>query len=985
MKKFRLTLYIVVLLAILIAGGVVGCTQSTSKDAATSIQVEETHVYLAPEGDPSTYIFKPSVFPLETASQEVYYRLLDSKDREFVNISSDGVLQAKKLKTDEEGNNVDITLRVVSAVTPSVYVDVTVTIEIVAVQRIVFNPEKVVVELQSDGVQLKPIFYPSHAITGRNVDYQSDDISIASVDGNGFVTPKKVGQVSIWVKTPVQSAFDNPITGKVTIDVRYSSLNYRMDLTSDKSTLNQIVGSAETISFVLSQLDSSCDPSPTITWYVNTTTINEIGVKDSKILNYTPSTLPAGEYYIRAELRNGTQKAELKSEVLRMYNPLDAISTDVTNGNEDEDGNKSFEVGDIARLLVTYGANKYPPESYRWTINKPDGTVETLDKERTQNGNASNGDLSYALDQSGEYTFTAEAVVKGKLSGVKSTPVTVTVTASAGINTLYNLHVDGVKTDEGYAPILGWDALPYESEFSAEIRLADGNTYAFSSEKDSDAFGYDYFIVPSEVADFTVDFEVRVRDGENRWTEWVSYTANTVTSDKFGYFDTLVGDFNAYIADMEELGKLLDYITVFRPESLLQSGETDIYEFTLYIPFAYDDLPEDVYHLSANDVPSSDNTPSYVNAYKLVVSAMRTYVESTAFRLGLPSTSIRGANTIQIEIKMNKEPQSATSYAEGDEKYVYEDVDFAWDKGSGEERTLAIDGIGRNMTVETSNQLYLAVQYGYKPVPVEGSAAERIYKKARAALYASTDGNDTVVDKARDIYRWIAQNVRYDYKIAATEAENLYLYDSFYLEGVFDDGVAVCDGMAKAYALLLRMEGILAYKVCGQTLDGGGHAWNKFLTADGWVGSDVTWGNAKMTVDENGSAKRIELVAFEYFMMTDADLDETGRLTYGAYPSTAKVVSSAFGEDIGSGYDMITDSDEELIYQVGTYLKSHMGESGEVWMEITVSDEYVASKSDDVSDALAQINTVIGNSAGDGYKATAYSSENRIYVRLVRS
>lgn len=986
MKKFRLTIYLLVLTLLLTAGALIGCTSdggtsSSAKDAATSIQVVETHVYLAPEGDPSTYVLQPTVFPLETASQDVYYRLSDSKDREYLNVSSDGILQAKKLKTDEEGNNVDIMVRVISAVTPSVYVDVTVTIEVVAVERITFSPQTVIVELQSPGVQLTPVFYPSHAITGRNVSYSSDDRNIASVSSSGFVTPRGIGKVAIWVKTPIQEAFGEPVTGVVYVDVRYSELNYRMDLTSSPSTLNQIVGQAEEISFVLNRLNSICDPSPSITWYVNTSTINEVGVKDSKILNYTPSTLPAGEYYIRAVLSNNTQRKELVSDILRMYNPLDVINADIINEESE------FAVGDIAKILVTFGSDKYPPESYRWTINRPDGKTESIDKERAEQNSSLGvvGDLNYAFDMAGVYTITAEAVVKGGLSGVKSSPITVTVGEAPEIVDLYNLYIDGIVTEDGYAPTVNWDSLPYATDYSVEIRVGgeDGTVHSLNSVAQPTSFGANYVIIPSEIADFDIDFEVRVKTSGYAWTDTIKYEAGSITADVYEYFNVLIGDYNAYIANVEELGTLLNYLCVFRPDALKASKSEDTYDFTVYIPFAYEDLPEGVYPVNDSDVPARDEV-AYVNAYDLVLASMRSYAESSAFSLGFPSAEVRGATRIQIRFNTATEPSVITEYDPvADAEHIYSEAEFAGtDSGTGRERELAVDALEREISVTTSNQLYFAIAEGYKPVPVEGSTAERIYDSARNVIYKVTTPEMSATDKALNLYRWLSLNVVYDHKLSADDAvENLDDNEAFYLEGVFDNRLAVCDGIAKAYAMLLRLDGIPAYKVCGTANDGMGHAWNKVLIDGGWVGADVTWSNYGVSIGDD-VVERIELLSYDYFAVTDEDLD-IAHNTYGIYPSAVTSAGNyAYAVSIGQGYDLIVDSDAELEYQVGTYLKKYADENGDVWIGLSISEDYIEENGGVLGGAYGEINNKIASYAIEGYVVETYRNGNVIYVRL---
>ena len=94
-----------------------GCNDAAvGADAAERIQVDDTHVYLAPTGDPSTFQLTPIVYPIATASQKVYYKLADTSDKKYLSVDENGVLQAKgELKTDEEGNNLDIIVRIISA------------------------------------------------------------------------------------------------------------------------------------------------------------------------------------------------------------------------------------------------------------------------------------------------------------------------------------------------------------------------------------------------------------------------------------------------------------------------------------------------------------------------------------------------------------------------------------------------------------------------------------------------------------------------------------------------------------------------------------------------------------------------------------------------------------------------------------------------------------------------------------------------------
>ena len=140
--------------------------------------------------------------------------------------------------------------------------------------------------------------------------------------------------------------------------------------------------------------------------------------------------------------------------------------------------------------------------------------------------------------------------------------------------------------------------------------------------------------------------------------------------------------------------------------------------------------------------------------------------------------------------------------------------------------------------------------------------------------YVSADMTD--IEKLQVIYDWIVNEIDYDYATAAYTGEGGTNFNAFYLEGVFDDHQAVCDGKSKAFALLCGMEGIRAMRIIG-TANGGGHAWNKVLVdSDGdgireWFFVDSTWGDNRLTI---GSESK-ETLTYEYFLTTDAAMNTT--------------------------------------------------------------------------------------------------------------
>ena len=114
--------------------------------------------------------------------------------------------------------------------------------------------------------------------------------------------------------------------------------------------------------------------------------------------------------------------------------------------------------------------------------------------------------------------------------------------------------------------------------------------------------------------------------------------------------------------------------------------------------------------------------------------------------------------------------------------------------------------------------------------------------------------NMTDYQKTLAIYEWLCFNTHYDHELLEIDAAisqgkmsgSSFDYRGFYIEGVlFDDGQAVCDGIAKTFALLCGLENIECYKVIGisntelNQSNNVDHAWNKVkldLVGDDGVG-----------------------------------------------------------------------------------------------------------------------------------------------------
>ena len=207
------------------------------------------------------------------------------------------------------------------------------------------------------------------------------------------------------------------------------------------------------------------------------------------------------------------------------------------------------------------------------------------------------------------------------------------------------------------------------------------------------------------------------------------------------------------------------------------------------------------------------------------------------------------------------------------------DVYVRYAELSDKRTKIPADDFTETLLVKNSNQLTHALTWGYKPTfenNAEGTRLATLYGKARKVLIDYVSADMTDIEKLQVIYDWIVNEIDYDYATAAYTGEGGTNFNAFYLEGVFDDHQAVCDGKSKAFALLCGMEGIRAMRIIG-TANGGGHAWNKVLVdSDGdgireWFFVDSTWGDNKLTI---GSESK-ETLTYQYFLTTDAAMNTT--------------------------------------------------------------------------------------------------------------
>lgn len=261
-------------------------------------------------------------------------------------------------------------------------------------------------------------------------------------------------------------------------------------------------------------------------------------------------------------------------------------------------------------------------------------------------------------------------------------------------------------------------------------------------------------------------------------------------------------------------------------------------------------------------------------------------------------------------------------------------------------RNFYIDSVKETMSVSTSNMLYKAVAWGYKPVFMGSQAdnLQQIYDNAKDALSYIVSDEMSEYEKVHAIYDYIIYNVRYDHDCANAEDKyvsgNLSLnekmkYYGYYLEGIFlnkfykKDMHAVCDGKSKAFVLMCGIEGITAVRISGEaSSDGknfGGHAWNKVLldlngTGDKeWYFVDTTWG------DVGDDSK--EFLSHAYFLLSDVQTSATHRekenhdypKAEGKFDYYAHETYTSYGTE----YNYVITNKNQAAQQMARALKAH--------------------------------------------------------------
>lgn len=385
------------------------------------------------------------------------------------------------------------------------------------------------------------------------------------------------------------------------------------------------------------------------------------------------------------------------------------------------------------------------------------------------------------------------------------------------------------------------------------------------------------------------------------------------------------GIHNFYITDEEDLEAVVNYVV-----SMHKTGSASRKEWYLARS-----------EWKVSNVFAEDTSAEFKELFRDVIGSVD---ESGSFSLSYGTDGVEVTAESVFGIPTEAYP---TQYDVVQQKSL-----TTYNKDASSSATL-FDGVQSSLAVATdSNMLYRLVEWGYRPEFVDtpqSQAAKAIYLRARDVAKSIATDDMTDVEKVRAVYEWIITNVDYDYGAAAQDlnAPETLKYNAFYLEGVFLDGRAVCDGKAKAFSLLCGLLGINSVRITGTAESGGtsgGHAWNKVLVdtqGNGykrWYVVDTTWGDVRM---DTGSISTVyELMSYDYLLVSDAVIADTHTARSSFDPPATdvyNVYADTFVDEGDTSLYITSDADLQA-------LVAYLDDNLEMWVSIKVSSSYASSE-----------------------------------------
>jgi len=164
-----------------------------------------------------------------------------------------------------------------------------------------------------------------------------------------------------------------------------------------------------------------------------------------------------------------------------------------------------------------------------------------------------------------------------------------------------------------------------------------------------------------------------------------------------------------------------------------------------------------------------------------------------------------------------------------------------------------------------------------KADPAGLSDADRaVYDAAQKILGEILQDGMTGLEKETAIYRWVVDNVNYDWTFQDVMEETSRT--AFQPYGGLVDRAAVCLGYATSFQLLMDLSGVECITVVGACFNSeSDHAWNMVRLDGNWYCVDATW-------DANGREGSGDSYEWRYFNITSDEMAKNHQWDYANTP-----------------------------------------------------------------------------------------------------
>mgnify|MGYP002624734026 CR=1 FL=1 len=298
---------------------------------------------------------------------------------------------------------------------------------------------------------------------------------------------------------------------------------------------------------------------------------------------------------------------------------------------------------------------------------------------------------------------------------------------------------------------------------------------------------------------------------------------NNTTLKSYFFVDELDDDDlkqpNKYINSIDDFIYLLDYLAFYQIDKKVSFYLSDDYKKEI-------SAPRHAFKIAYN---SSDLADVYAVVFD--------------------DSDYKDKGILSIKYSISKDIATVKSETDITIPFIH-NYDYNFDENKNNNIKFKIDDIKNEISASNSEQLYYLAMNGYKPKPKKGSIAEEIYNKAKKILNSIIEDDMTEFQKIKAVYDYLTNEIYYDTETAYSLDTYLVKEQAYYLEGVFLNKCAVCDGKAKAYALLLNMLGIKCYRLTGVNELNYDHAWNIVNYDNKWYTSCTTYPEETYNFDE---------------------------------------------------------------------------------------------------------------------------------------